>query len=203
MDVSGNQGVQLAVLGTTVAVLGGGAWYLNSKIDDVDDTLHQLTDRFAIILSKLHQHDDDIKISKSKLTEVQSFGEQLKQFQEDFIIMKDSLSMDINNIEKNIRKQNKQFSLINERIDSLYQNLGISSSPATSSLIKEMDDIEEVEYTKEKSLPVITKKKKYSKIDKKIPSASEKVNISTMMSTKNKDIELEDNVMAEMMNLGL
>ena len=201
---------EMLLSGGAIILVGGTTWYLNSRINTFEETLQQLTDRFGVMISRIHQHDDDVKITKVKLTEIESFSSHLKKIQEEFKELKATLGNEFNNIEELINKQNKKLTKVNQRVDLLFQHLGINIQTELESnhVYNNNEDM-----LLNESIPpgnqdkLITKKKK-GKTNKRLglnidSNPVNNIQLNNREIVKDKDKYLEENVLEEMAGLGI
>lgn len=223
---------EMLLSGSAILLVGGSTWYLNSRINTFEETLHQLTDRFATMVSRIHQHDDDVKITKSKLTDIESFSNHLKRIQDEFKELKESLNDEFRNIEDLMNKQNKKVLKVNQRVDLLYQHLGVNVQPEPELVhpghSQHLGYSQQAMYTNEdmglsinappsnqELAPIKKKKIKNNKrsvlngfqlnksISTNIDMSKDTVKDTAKDMAKDKDKYLEENVLEEMATLGL
>lgn len=162
--------------------------YLNNKISTSEESLKKFSDRFDTIVFKLNEVDDQNKISKAKLTEVNSLKDMLHSFNSNFSTLKEEVTYSMDIIEQVINKQNKKLNKLQQQIQVINQSLGINTSV----------DIDEDE-DEVKAPP----KKRARKPIKPVTPKQKKPEYTQAVVSQSNDKELEENVLAELSKLNV
>jgi hypothetical protein len=111
--------------GGALIISAGSFIYLNSKIDTIDTSVKQFGERFVTMIAKLDEHDGSIKVSKSKLSDIESLQKGLILIQNNASELRDSVSEELKLIEKTFKVQDKRIKLLEAKLEQISQSLGV------------------------------------------------------------------------------
>lgn len=116
---------------TPVAAVGAlvistsGSFYFYTKIEEIQVKFDLIQKNFMIQISKMSQHDDDIKIVSSKYKELENILNQMNELNNNVRTLGDEVSDEFQKMDKIIAKQSKDIEDLYNKVDFISGNIGI------------------------------------------------------------------------------
>jgi len=114
---------EVLISGGALVISIGSFVYLNTKIETLDASLKQTSDRFLTVLAKLSEHEGNIKVSSSKISEIEALHKSIINIQNNISELRESLSTELKSIGKEFKNHDKRI----KSIESKLAGLGLSA----------------------------------------------------------------------------
>ena len=117
--------IPLVAAGGALVVSAGSFAYLSSKLDEISTKLEAVTKNSLIQLGKLSQHDDEIKVSNSKIKDIEILSKELNALN---IFVKDlsnSIKDDFEKVDDYFSRQDKKIKSLSSKVDIICKSLNI------------------------------------------------------------------------------
>jgi len=118
---------EVIVAGGAIIISAGSFIYLNSKLEGVENSVKQFSERFITMIAKLDEHDGNIKILRGRVPELESVQKSLINIQNNLNDLNASISEDIQSLEKIFKTQDRRIKILEAQLEAVTQNLGISN----------------------------------------------------------------------------
>ena len=135
MDLSGV--TPIAAIGALLISIGGDV-YFYSRIEEINVKLDLIQKNFVTQISKMSQHDDDIKIVSSKYKDMEINLAQFVDLKNNVLTLGDEVSEELQRLNKKITEQSKNIEDIYKKLEIVSESIGIKlhNTPGEKPILK-------------------------------------------------------------------
>lgn len=120
-----NFNIEMVAAGGALVISAGSFFYLSNKIEEISTKLEAVTKNSMIQIGKLAQHDDDIKISTSKIKDIEHISKELSELNKFVKDLSDKLEGDFEKVSDIFSKHDAQIESLSSKIDVICDSLDI------------------------------------------------------------------------------